>query len=301
MITIVEQTLCHIKCGDMPWVVVVATIFLAQTIEDKLMLVQHINGQFVVFLQMLLDVVGIQYGEFACHGNILLAKRQQIGIGTDDDAIVAKEGADATQRFGVVYQGEVTILLKFNLWVGQIVLQSFSYANRTASRTSTAMRCGEGLVQIDVHDIEAHVARTAHAEHGVEVGSVVVHQTATIVHQSCYLWNLGFEDTQGVGVGHHHAGNIIAKQWFQVLNIHRTIGSTLHLHNLQTAHRSRSWISAVGRVGNDNLGTLQVATLFVIGADYHQTGQFSMSTGKGIQGELVKTGYLGERFLYVII
>ena len=250
---------------------------------------------------MLLDVVGIQYGEFACHGNVLLAKRQQIGIGTDDDAIVAKEGADATQRLGVVYQGEVTILLKFNLWVGQIVLQSFSYANRTASRTSTAMRCGEGLVQVDVHDIEAHIARTAHAEHGVEVGSVVVHQTATFVYQSCYFRNLGFEDTQSIGVGHHHTGNIIAKQRLQILNVHRTIGSTLHLHNLQTAHRSRSRVGTMGRVGNDNLCTLQVATLLVIGADYHQAGQFSMSSGKGIQCELVQTGYLGERFLYVII
>ena len=57
----------------------------------------------------------------------------------------------------------------------------------------------------------------------------------------------------------------------------------------------------MGRVGNDNLGTLQVATLFVVGADYHQASQLAMSTGKGIQGELVQTGYLGERFLYVII
>ena len=216
----------------MPWVVMVATVFLAQAVEDKLVFAKHIDGQFVVFLQVLLDVVGIQHREFASHGNILLAKRQQVGIGTDDNAIVAKEGRNATQRLGVIHQGEIAVLLTLYLWVGQVFLQALAYTNRAATRTTSAMRCGEGLVQIDVHHIEAHISRTAHAEHGVEVGSVVVHQTATIVHQSCYLWNLGFEDTQGVGVGHHHAGNIIAKQWFQVLDIHRTIGSTLHLHNL---------------------------------------------------------------------
>ena len=163
------------------------------------------------------------------------------------------------------------------------------------------MRCGEGLVQIDVHHIEAHIARTAHAEHGVEVGSVVVHQTSALVHQPCYLGNLFLEDTQGVGVGHHHAGNVIAKQRLEVLHIHGAVGGTLHLHNLQTAHGSRSRVGAMGRVGNDNLCTLQVATLFVVGAYHHQSCQLAMSTGKGIQGELVKTGYLGERFLYIII
>ena len=156
-------------------------------------------------------------------------------------------------------------------------------------------------MQIDVHHIEAHITRTAHAEHGVEVGSVVVHQTSALVHQSCYLGNLCLEDTQGVGVGHHHAGNVIAKQRLEILHIHGAVGGTLHLHYLQTAHGSRSRVGAMGRVGDDNLGTLQVATLFVVGTYHYQSCQLTMSTGKGIQGELVKTGYLGKRFLYIII
>ena len=236
MIAIVEQALCHIQSGDVRRVVVVATVFLAQAVEDKLVLAQHIDGQLVVFLQVLLDVVGVQHRQLACHGDVLLAQRKQVGIGTDDNAEVAQEGRNATQRLGVVYQGEVAVLLTLYLRIGQVFLQTLSYANRTAARATTAMRCGECLVQIDVHNIETHVAGAAYAQHGVQVGTVVVHQTTALVHQSCYLGNLCFEDTQGVGVGHHHAGNVIAQQRFQILHVHGSVRRALHLHYLQTAH-----------------------------------------------------------------
>ena len=44
------------------------------------------------------------------------------------------------------------------------------------------MRGSEGLVQIHVQNVEAHVAGFDLAEDGIEVGAIVVQQTARFVH-----------------------------------------------------------------------------------------------------------------------
>ena len=72
------------------------------------------------------------------------------------------------------------------------------------------MRRGECLVEVDVHHVEAHVARSAITQHGVEVGSVVVHQSATVVYQLRNLRDALLEEAEGVGVGHHHGGDAVA-------------------------------------------------------------------------------------------
>ena len=69
------------------------------------------------------------------------------------------------------------------------------------------MRRGECLVQVDVHHIEAHIARTTGTQHGVEVSTIVVHQTTTVVNKLCNLRDAGLEKAKRVGIGHHHSGN----------------------------------------------------------------------------------------------
>ena len=70
-------------------------------------------------------------------------------------------------------------MIRVDLW--EESLETLANANRTTTRTASAMRGGEGFVEIDVHDIEAHIARTTYAKHRVEVGTIVVHECATIV------------------------------------------------------------------------------------------------------------------------
>ena len=97
METVVEQALCHVEGGDVLRRVVVATVLLAQSVEDELVLAHRVDGQFVVTAQALLDVVGIQHAQFTGHGDVLLAEAQQIGVGADDDGKVAKEERHVAQ------------------------------------------------------------------------------------------------------------------------------------------------------------------------------------------------------------
>ena len=89
------------------------------------------------------------------------------------------------------------------------------------------MRRGEGLVKVDVHDVEAHIAGTASTQHGVQVGAVVVHQAASIVNQLGNLWDARLKETECVGIGHHHGGNLCAllcDDALQVLEINGAVG-----------------------------------------------------------------------------
>ena len=87
-------------------------------------------------------------------------------------------------------------------------------------------------MEIDVHDIEAHIARTTYAKHRVEVGAIVVHECATIVDELGNLRYLAFEESEGVGVGHHHGCHAVVEQALEVVDIHHAIGGALDLDNL---------------------------------------------------------------------
>ena len=78
-------------------------------------------------------------------------------------------------------------------------------------------------MQIDVHHVESHIARTAYAKHRVEVGSVVIHQSATFVYELLYFGNLALEETECVGVGHHHSCHRVVKQSAQVFCVNNAV------------------------------------------------------------------------------
>ncbi len=58
-------------------------------------------------------------------------------------------------------------------------LEMFLETNRTRSRTTTAVRRREGLVQVDVNDVDADVAGTRMTHDRVGVRAVAVDQTTT--------------------------------------------------------------------------------------------------------------------------
>ena len=177
---------------------------------------------------------------------------------------------------------------------GQIVDQSGGHTYGAATGATAAVRCREGLVQVDVHDVEAHVAGAATAQQRVEVGSVVVEQTSATVYQLGNLGNLFLEDAQCVGVGHHDTGNRVVEQRFELGHVDGSFGGRGHLDNLQATHGRTGRVGAVGTVGYDDLGTFQVAPFDVVLTHEHQSGQLAVSTGKGVEREFGQTRNLGQ-------
>ncbi len=76
------------------------------------------------------------------------------------------------------------------------------------TRTAAAMGRREGLVQVDVHGVDAEVARPHPADDGVEIGAVAVEVGARLVHGLGDLDDLALEQPAGVGVGQHDRGDL---------------------------------------------------------------------------------------------
>ena len=62
------------------------------------------------------------------------------------------------------------------------------------------MRRREGLVQVDVHAVDAEIARPHAADDGVEVGAVAVEEGARLVHRRGDLDDLGSNRPQVLGL-----------------------------------------------------------------------------------------------------
>ena len=55
------------------------------------------------------------------------------------------------------------------------------------------------------------------------------------------------------------------------------------------------------RIGDDNLGTLIVATALVIGANHHQSCQLAMCAGTRVQRKFTESRQFGQQFLQAMI
>jgi hypothetical protein len=94
--------------------------------------------------------------------------------------------------------------------VRQEVDQVLGDADRARAGPAAAVGRAEGLVQVEVHHVDPDVARTHDPEQGVHIGAVAVHQPAAAVDDLDDLLDLLLEQAQRVGVGDHHADDLVA-------------------------------------------------------------------------------------------
>ena len=120
--------------------------------------------------------------------------------------------------------------------LGQEVRQMRGDTDGTDTRSAAAVRDGEGLVQVEVHQVEAQIAGADDAEQGVQVGAVAVHQAAAVVHELDDLLDVLIEEAERVGIGQHHADDGIVAGGFERFQVHVAACIGGDLHDLQAHH-----------------------------------------------------------------
>src|SRR5262249_1063073 len=133
---------------------------------------------------------------------------------------------------------------------------------------TAAVRLAEGLVEVDVDDVEAHVAGPRVPHHRVEVGAVVVERPPRLVNQGGDLGNVLVEDAERVGVGQHQAGDltlVLGQLRPQVVHLHPAHLVGCDFDYLVAGHRHRGRIGAMGGVRRQYLGP-HLAAVSVVGA-----------------------------------
>ena len=167
----------------------------------------------------------------------------------------------------------------------------------THARTAATMRDAEGLVQVDVANIGAEVARTAQPHLGVEVGAVHVDLTAVAVDDFADLAHRRFEDTVGRGVGDHERAEpvgMLGGLGAEVGNIHVSVGVAGNRHNLEARDHGAGRIGAMRRDRNQANLPMRLATGLVVGADDQKPRILSLRASVGLQRGCRKARNLSE-------
>src|SRR3954452_22309701 len=251
-----------------------------------------VGGREVIGHALLLEpreqVVRVQHRRLRRLLEAVAAERQDVRIAAHEDAVVALEAAQAPDRLRpVVVEVEaravaVAVLAADDLRAHQVGLDAVRDRDRARARTAAAVRLCEGLVQVVVDDVEAHVARARTPHDGVEVRAVVVERRADLVDDLRDLGDVLVEQPERVRVREHQARDVLVGLRPQVLDVDAAALVGADLDDLVAGHRHRGRVGAVGGVRREDLGAV-LAPVLVIGAGQQDAGELAVRAGARLE------------------
>ena len=126
------------------------------------------------------QVVGVQDGGLR-HLAEAWAVGADVRVRANEHAERSREAAHLADRLRTVVIEAESLAVPDHRRDGQERLERVANHDRPTARPAAAVRLREGLVQIDVHDVETHVTGSRDAADGVQIGAVVVEEGANLV------------------------------------------------------------------------------------------------------------------------
>ena len=124
--------------------------------------------------------------------------------------------------------------------------------DRPRPRSAAAVRGAEGLVQVEVHDVEAGLARPEAAEDGVQVRPVHVGHRTGLVDGGQDVVDLVLEDAEGARVGEHQGRRVGAERGAQGVEVDAAMGVGGDGPGREADHAGGRRVRAVGAVRDDH-------------------------------------------------
>ena len=242
-------------------------------------------------------VVGVQDGDLR-HPLELWPPHPDERVRADEDAERPGEPAHLADRLGSVEVEAERIAVADDLRHGEERLERVADDDRPTARPTAAVRLRERLVQVDVDDVEAHVARARDAADGVQVRAVVVHERADRVEDARDLLDVLVEQAERRRVRDHQPRGVLVDLAAQVLDVDVPARVGLDRRDLVAGHRHRGRVRAVRAVGDHDLAPLLVlAALGEVRAHQQEAGQLALAPRGGLQRAGVQARDLDERLL----
>ena len=155
--------------------------------------------------------------------------------------------------------------------------------HRAGTGSPAAVRGRKGLVEIHVDDVKAHVAGANDAQDRIEVGAVVVEQSADLMDRRSDLRDVLLEEARRVGIGEHDPGDLGVERLSQGSEIDQTAIVGRDGGHLVAAERRRCRVRSVRRV-RDQDPSSSVAVGLVVRRHEQQPGQLTGSTSGRLEG-----------------
>ena len=138
------------------------------------------------------------------------------------------------------------------------------------------MRRCEGLVQVHVNDVEAHVGRPHSADNRVEIRAVVVEQASGFVHSARDLDNALLEQAAGGRIGEHEPCGSLRERCLERFLVDVAGCCERYFAHLEAAHGGRCRIGAVRRFWHENLVTLGLPFAQEVGAHNGESRELAL-------------------------
>ena len=158
------------------------------------------------------------------------------------------------------------------------------------------MRSGEGLVEIQVDNIESDISRTNDTDNRIQVGTVVVAETAGFVNETGDLQDVFVEKTYCIRVCQHQTCCLRSQVSLQVIQVNHSLFVGFDYYYIVACHCSTGWVCAVGGVRDDNLLSALVSSAFVISLDEKESCELTLCTGCRLECHVVHSCNLAEGF-----
>ncbi len=175
--------------------------------------------------------------------------------------------------------------------------QVVDHAHGPDTGPAAAVRDAESLVQVQVADVAAELARRRDADQRVHVGAVDVDTPAVPVHELAQLLDARLEHAVGRRVGDHDARQVLGvlrafqRQVVEIDVAHRV---ALHHDDFQPGHLRARRVRAVRRFRDQAHVALRLPARLVPGLDREQPGVFALRAGVGLQADARIAGGLRQ-------
>ena len=151
-------------------------------------------------------------------------------------------------------------------------------------------------MEIEVHHVDAKIARSDFAHKGVHVRAVHIEQRALGVQDVGDLVDLALEDADGARVGEHQRGNVLGDQALKRGDVDHAERVRLDVLHLVADDRGGRRVGAMRGVGHQH-GPAGVALRLVVGAGEQDSGELAMRAGGRLQRDRIHAGDLNQAFL----
>ncbi len=247
----------------------------------------------VIGAQSRRDVIGIEDGVTRCIAQACTAHQFDIGVGDEQDTGAAiGRGAHRRNRLAAADRDQGV--------ARQERLEMRGDADGAHARTAAAVGNREGLVEIEMADVGANHRRIGQSHLGVHVGAVHIDLAAVFVDDVADFNDLFLKDAVGRWIGDHQAGEGILVRFgsgFQIGDVDVAVVVAGDHHDLHAGHDGAGGVGAMGRGGDERDGALQIAARTMPGADDHESGEFALGAGIGLERCGGETGDLAQILL----
>src|SRR5262249_41503200 len=132
------------------------------------------------------QVVRVEHCALSNFPQTLAAVRKQIGICSDKDAEIPIPAVHSTNRARPLVFPSIAVPVACDDWNRQKLHQVRSNRQGPGTWPAATMRRCKGLVQVEVHDVKAHVTRPHLRQDGVEIRAVIVKLATNTMDQFCH-------------------------------------------------------------------------------------------------------------------